>query len=77
MVDDQSYSDVVRGTKKTINDKENNEEVNSEAEMVVTDNKSWRSQDSMDTLTEISQVSMQTKIILEIQETLKQMKEEQ
>ena len=52
-------------------------ETNSDDETVVIENRSKKSHNSWETLTEKSQVSMQTKIIVEMQETLALMKEEQ
>ena len=62
-----------RRTKETVPiNKTNNDD-----ETVVIENRSKKSQDSWETLTEASQVSMQSKIIVEMQEILALMKEEQ
>jgi len=77
MEDNYSYSDIVKGRKKNEYKNLQEKEVDSDDEMVKTDNKSWQSNDSLDSITELSQKSVQTKVILEMQEMMKQMKEEQ
>jgi len=56
--DDRSYSKVVKGIKKKDNKKETNIELSDDDETVRTDNKSAKSQESMDTLTDMSEVLM-------------------
>jgi len=75
--DNRSYSEVVKGIKRNDNKAETSDELNEDDETVITDNKSIRSQASADTLTDMSEVTMQTKVILEMKEMLKQMQKEQ
>jgi len=69
--DNRSYSEVVRGITKQ--DQYYSVEQNdcSDEETVVTNNTSKRSNDSIDTLTDMGYETMQTKIIFELQETMK------
>jgi len=68
---------VIQSVKRRIKETVPINKTNSENKIVVIENRSKKSQDSWETLTEESQVSMQTKIIVEMQETLALMKEEQ
>ena len=79
IADNCSWSDVVKGTKASYgySEKEDYEKADSDDETVLTNNKSLQSNESLESLTDISQKSMQTKVILEMQEIIKQMKEEQ
>jgi len=74
MSDNRSYSEVVRGVQYRYGQRSQGEAVESDEETITTDNKSWKSQSSLES---ISQGSMQTKIIIEMKEELKQMREEQ
>ena len=75
--DNRSYSEVVKGIKRNNNKAETSDELNEDDKTVITDNKSIRSQASADILTDMSEVTMQTKVILEMKEMLKQMQKEQ
>ena len=73
LADNCSWSDVVKGTKSSYgySEKEDYEKADSDDETVQTDNKSWQSNESFESLTEISQKSIQKKVILEMQEMIK------
>ena len=78
IADNRSWSNVVKGTKARYgkSEKEDYEKADSNDETVYTNNKSWQSNESLESITDISQKSVQTKVILEMQEMMKQMKEE-
>jgi len=68
---------VVQGVKKKKPERNNNNNVDNDDDTIVTDNKSKKSNDSMDTITEVSQETMQNRVIIEMQETMKRMQEDQ
>ena len=78
IADNRSWSDVVKGMKASYgkSEKEDYKKADSDDETVHTDNKSWQSNESLESIIDISQKSVQTKVILEMQEMIKQMKEE-
>jgi len=82
--DNRSYSEVVRGSMKddssqrcgNTNTESNKNYEKEDDDTVITDNKSIKSHDSNDTMTDTSDVTMQSKIILEMQIAIKQMQED-
>jgi len=70
--DNRSYSDVVRGVPKAARGYGKQKEYNDD-DTVYTDNRSKRSIESDDTITKGSQGTIQTKVILEMQEMMKKM----
>ena len=60
LADNRSQSNVVKGTKSSYgySEKEDYEKADSDNETVQTDNKSWQSNESLESLTDISQKSM-------------------
>ena len=63
LADNRSQSNVVKGTKSSYgySEKEDYEKADSDDETVQTNNKSWQSNESLESLTDISQKSMQKK----------------
>ena len=74
--DNRSYRKVVRGVTKQDQCYSVEQNDCSDKEIVVTNNTSKRSNDSIDTLIDISHETMQTKIIFELQETMKKMQDD-
>ena len=77
MSDNRSCSEVAKGAQcghRQYGQVDQTQLADSDDETIKTDNKSWRSQSSLDS---ISQDSKQTKIIMEMQEEINQMREEQ
>jgi len=71
--DNRSYSEVVRGVQKGENKNISKEKEMNDDETIITDNRSRQSDGSDDTITEASQETMQTKMIIEMQGMMKHM----